>query len=61
MPEPITRKVMVINFRPPKVIPAEWPLADELIPQYIQTGDAVPVLLTVGSGISQLGVTIAVR
>ena len=32
-----------------------------VIPQYIQTGDAVPVLVTVGSGISQLGVTIAVR
>ncbi len=31
------------------------------IPQYIQTGNAVPVLVTVGSGISQLGVTIAVR
>lgn len=36
MPEPITRKVMVINFRPPKVIPAEWSHADDLIPQYIQ-------------------------
>ncbi len=32
-----------------------------VIPQYIQTGDAVPVLVTLGSGISQLGVTIAVR
>jgi uncharacterized protein (TIGR03437 family) len=32
-----------------------------VIPQDIQTGNAVPVLVTVGSGISQLGVTIAVR
>ena len=32
-----------------------------VIPQDIQTGNAVPVLVTVGSGISQLGVTVAVR
>lgn len=31
------------------------------IPQYIQTGNAVPVLVQVGSGFSQLDVTIAVR
>jgi uncharacterized protein (TIGR03437 family) len=32
-----------------------------VIPQDIQTGNAVPVLVTVGSGASQLGVTIAIR
>ncbi|HKE22357.1 MAG TPA: hypothetical protein VKB88_08205 [Bryobacteraceae bacterium] len=32
-----------------------------VIPQDIQTGDAVPIFVSVGSGSSQLGVTIAVR
>ncbi len=32
-----------------------------VIPEYSQTGNAVPVVLVVGSGICQLGVTIAVR
>jgi len=33
--EPITRKVLVINFRP-AAIPATWSQADDLIPQYIE-------------------------
>ena len=33
--ETLTRKVMVINFRP-AAIPAAWPRADDLIPQYIE-------------------------
>src|SRR6185295_9095103 len=33
--QPITRKVLALNFRP-TVIPGEWPHTDDLISQYIQ-------------------------
>jgi len=41
MPEPITRKVLVINFRPeavpaPRANPKAWEQADDLILQYIE-------------------------